>query len=34
MRIVKDVVGYEKLYSIDNSGNVYSKRTNKIWFII
>ena len=30
MRIVKDVIGYEKLYSIDNSGNVYSKRTNKI----
>ena len=30
MRIFKDVIGYDKLYSIDNSGNVYSKRTNKI----
>ena len=32
MRITKDVIGYEKLYSIDNSGNVYSKRTHGLSF--
>ena len=25
--IVKDLLGYEELYSIDENGNVYSKRS-------